>query len=292
MAPSSTSIMTAAAVIGLVIEANRKIESLSIAGPPRLASPTAANSARPPMSPRATSPTAPGSDPLLTWASSTSRRSVIGPPLSCPVTRVDRQAGRDSSASRVSYSCGWCRSMAAEALMNGPGQRLARSAGWSAGIALAGVAGAQIGPAVTLLGVFRPELWPSLAGDARRGSAVAGRVRQERVASRPAERARRALALRPDQPPHGISATTRVPPPGAFSTRKLPRTAQTRSSSPRRPLPRLGSAPPTPLSATSTRSAPLCRDNPTLALEAWVYLATFRQRFGHDEIGGGLDGFR
>ena len=48
--------------------------------------------------------------------------------------------------------------------MNGPGQRLARSAGWSAGIALAGVAGAQIGPAVTLLGVFRPELWPSLAG--------------------------------------------------------------------------------------------------------------------------------
>jgi peptidoglycan/xylan/chitin deacetylase (PgdA/CDA1 family) len=56
--------------------------------------------------------------------------------------------------------------------MKGSGQRLARpaarsvagSAAWSAGIALAGVAGAQIGPAVTLLGVFRPELWPSLAG--------------------------------------------------------------------------------------------------------------------------------
>jgi peptidoglycan/xylan/chitin deacetylase (PgdA/CDA1 family) len=44
--------------------------------------------------------------------------------------------------------------------MKGSGQRVA----WSAGIALAGIAGAQIGPAVTLAGVFRRELWPSLAG--------------------------------------------------------------------------------------------------------------------------------
>jgi len=48
--------------------------------------------------------------------------------------------------------------------MKGSGQRVA----WSAGVALAGIAGAQIGPAVTGAGVFRRELWPSLAG---RGSA-------------------------------------------------------------------------------------------------------------------------
>jgi hypothetical protein len=39
---SSTKIMTAAAVIGLVIEARRKIESLAIGSPPTAAEPTAA----------------------------------------------------------------------------------------------------------------------------------------------------------------------------------------------------------------------------------------------------------
>src|SRR5262249_42100469 len=58
--PSSTSIMTAAAVRGLVIEARRKIESLAIAAPPTAIEPATATSAR---SPRATRPTAPGSDP-------------------------------------------------------------------------------------------------------------------------------------------------------------------------------------------------------------------------------------
>jgi hypothetical protein len=41
---SSTKIMTAAAVIGLVIEARRKIESLAIGSPPTAAEPTAATS--------------------------------------------------------------------------------------------------------------------------------------------------------------------------------------------------------------------------------------------------------
>ena len=55
--PSSTSIMTAAAVMGLVIEAMRKIESLAIGQvPPTSAEPTACTSTR---SPRATRPTAP-----------------------------------------------------------------------------------------------------------------------------------------------------------------------------------------------------------------------------------------
>src|SRR5262249_25906389 len=61
--PSSTSIMTAAAVMGLVIEARRKIESLAIAAPPTAIEPATATSAR---SPRATRPTAPGSDPSPT----------------------------------------------------------------------------------------------------------------------------------------------------------------------------------------------------------------------------------
>jgi hypothetical protein len=63
MRPSSTSIMTAAAVTGLVMEARRKIESLVIGAPPTPAEPTAATSAR---SPQATRPTAPGTDPPLT----------------------------------------------------------------------------------------------------------------------------------------------------------------------------------------------------------------------------------
>ena len=50
--------------MGLVIEAMRKIESLAIgAVPSTSAEPTASTSTR---SPRATRPTAPGTDPLLT----------------------------------------------------------------------------------------------------------------------------------------------------------------------------------------------------------------------------------
>ena len=62
--PSSTSIITAAAMIGLVIEATRKIESLAIGEVPSTsAEPAASTSTR---SPRAIRPTAPGTDPLPT----------------------------------------------------------------------------------------------------------------------------------------------------------------------------------------------------------------------------------
>jgi hypothetical protein len=44
--PSSTKIMTAAAVIGLVIEASRKIESRSMGPPPMAAEPSTATSVR------------------------------------------------------------------------------------------------------------------------------------------------------------------------------------------------------------------------------------------------------
>ena len=62
--PSSTSSITAAAVMGLVIEAMRKIESRAIGDVPAASTdPTAWTSTR---SPRATRPTAPGVDPSAT----------------------------------------------------------------------------------------------------------------------------------------------------------------------------------------------------------------------------------
>ena len=61
--PSSTSIMTAAAVMGLVIEANRKMESRAIGAPSVATEPATAASV---WSPRATRPTAPGSVPSPT----------------------------------------------------------------------------------------------------------------------------------------------------------------------------------------------------------------------------------
>jgi hypothetical protein len=73
--PSSTSIITAAAVIGFVIEAMRKIESRAIGtAPPTAAAPTAWTST---CSPRASRATAPGTEPSETWASRRSRRLVV-----------------------------------------------------------------------------------------------------------------------------------------------------------------------------------------------------------------------
>src|SRR5262249_58852703 len=75
----------AEAVMGLVIEATRKIESLAIGEVPSTsAEPAAATSTR---SPRATRPTAPGTDPLLTWVCRTSCRSLIGPLV--PAVRLE-----------------------------------------------------------------------------------------------------------------------------------------------------------------------------------------------------------
>ena len=80
--PSSTSIMTAAAVIGLVIDAMRKIESPPMGAPPGTpAVPTACASTRPS---HATRPTAPGTGPVPTWTSKMSRSLLIGPsPSGC-----------------------------------------------------------------------------------------------------------------------------------------------------------------------------------------------------------------
>jgi len=61
-----------AAVMGLVIDAKRKIESLVIGGPSMTAAPTAASSI---WAPRATSATAPGTDPSLTYRSRSFCRS-------------------------------------------------------------------------------------------------------------------------------------------------------------------------------------------------------------------------
>jgi hypothetical protein len=75
--PSSISIITAAAVMGLVIEAMRKIESVAIGRVPSTsAEPAACTSTR---SPRATSATAPGTNPFPTQVCKMSRRLLIDP---------------------------------------------------------------------------------------------------------------------------------------------------------------------------------------------------------------------
>jgi len=74
---------------------------------------------------------------------------------------------------------------------------------------------------------------------------------------------------------HGISAWMIVPAPGALVTAMRPPIAATRSSRPRRPEPRAGSAPPTPSSAISTARRPSCRSIVSRTLVAFAYLATF-----------------
>ncbi len=66
--PSSSRSITAAAVIGFVIDATRKIESFAIGVAPSLsAEPTASSSTSPSIE---TSATAPGTVPSSTWVSS------------------------------------------------------------------------------------------------------------------------------------------------------------------------------------------------------------------------------
>src|SRR5581483_526007 len=73
----------------------------------------------------------------------------------------------------------------------------------------------------------------------------------------------------------GISATTRVPPPGGLSTSRRPSRTATRSARPRSPEPPPGSAPPTPSSATSTTTRPSGAATRTLAPVAPACLTTF-----------------
>ena len=60
-----------------------------------------------------------------------------------------------------------------------------------------------------------------------------------------------------DHDPHGSSALTVVPAAGRADTRSRPSSASTRSASPRSPLPRASSAPPTPSSAISIVGEPV-----------------------------------
>src|SRR5918999_1638581 len=78
-----------------------------------------------------------------------------------------------------------------------------------------------------------------------------------------------------DRYPHGMSALTRVPPPGGVQTRSRPPSASTRSASPRRPVPRSLSAPPTPSSTTSITRSPLAQDAATVADVAAACLPMF-----------------
>src|SRR6185312_2057558 len=73
---------------------------------------------------------------------------------------------------------------------------------------------------------------------------------------------------------HGITACSRVPPPGGLCTVSEPPTEATRSASPASPLPDPAWAPPTPSSLTSTSSRPACSRTVTTAALAWACLAT------------------
>src|SRR5262249_38391626 len=77
-----------------------------------------------------------------------------------------------------------------------------------------------------------------------------------------------------DHDPHGNSTMTVVGPPGGLRTCIRPPRALTRSARPWRPLPRAGSAPPTPSSVISTTRRSRCRAMATDAFVAWACLAT------------------
>src|SRR4029450_8066733 len=76
------------------------------------------------------------------------------------------------------------------------------------------------------------------------------------LAEEPGEALAKKDAVLCDRYAHGISALTRVPPPIGVQIRRRPPSASTRSASRRRPLPPSLSAPPIPLSTTSTTTWP------------------------------------
>ena len=88
---------------------------------------------------------------------------------------------------------------------------------------------------------------------------------------------------------HGISASSVVPPPGGDSIESLPSSAARRSESPISPVPRAGSAPPTPSSDTSIVAWPLLRATRINRLLRVGVLDDVGQRLGDDVVGGRLD---
>ena len=71
----------------------------------------------------------------------------------------------------------------------------------------------------------------------------------------------------------GMRATSRVPPPLGLTISSVPLIAARRSARPRRPLPSVGSAPPTPSSTISTVRWPSRNSARTVALVALAYFA-------------------
>src|SRR5262249_52466176 len=78
-----------------------------------------------------------------------------------------------------------------------------------------------------------------------------------------------------DNNAHGTSMTTMVGPPGGLFTARMPSNVPSRRSTPRRPVPMAGSAPPIPSSVTAMRrTSPVCRMWIS-TIRAWPSLAAF-----------------
>ena len=89
---------------------------------------------------------------------------------------------------------------------------------------------------------------------------------------------------------HGISPGRLCPRPGGLTTSRRPSRIVSRSARPAQPGARVGSAPPTPSSRTSTtRDGRSGAPRDTVACVGARVLGDVRQRLGDDEVGGRLD---
>ena len=113
--------------------------------------------------------------------------------------------------------------------------------------------------------------------------------RRTRLVEEPRDTLAQKNAVLGDRYAHGISALTRVPPPCGVQTRSRPPSASTRSASPRRPVARSLSAPPTPSSAISTRGSPSSRADRDARRARLRMLADVGEALGDDVVGRDLD---
>ena len=93
-----------------------------------------------------------------------------------------------------------------------------------------------------------------------------------------------------DHRPHGITASTRVGPPGGLVTRKVPSMAATRPARPARPPPGIDSGSAAPVILHQDPEGPGCLADRHRGPGGAGVLGHVRYRFGGYVVGRGLDG--